>query len=167
MKAVCVLTNNIDKKIKGYIEFTENNNLIVVKVKIIGLKTGYHGIHIHEYGDLREGCSSLCSHFNPYNTNHGSPANTKNNRHIGDLGNLFANKMGIVDYTFTDKLIKLKGKANIIGRSVVIHENFDDLGLGGIDLNTGIIIDNEIREESLKTGNAGKRIACGVIGWAK
>ncbi len=167
MKAVCVLTNNINKKIKGFIEFIENNNFMIINIHIQGLKPGYHAIHIHEYGDLREGCSSLCSHFNPYKTNHGSPLNNQNNRHIGDLGNIFANKSGIVRETFTDKLIKLRGKSNIIGRSVVIHEDIDDLGLGGIDTNSGIIVNKKIHEESLKTGNAGKRIACGVIGWAK
>lgn len=62
-----------------------------------------------------------------------------------------------------DDKIKLKGKCNIIGRSVVIHENEDDLGKGGLDQN-GKIINKKIHLESLKTGNAGKRIACGVIG---
>lgn len=167
MNAVCVLTNNINKKIKGYIEFIEKDNLIYIIINIIGLQPGYHGFHIHQYGDLREGCSSLCSHFNPYNTVHGSPLNNKNNRHIGDLGNIYADKNGIVNQIFTDPLIKLNGKSNIIGRSVVIHETIDDLGLGGIDLDNGLIVNKKLHEESLKTGNAGKRIACGVIGWAK
>ena len=69
---------------------------------------------------------------------------------------------------FTDKLIKLRGKCNIVGRSVVIHELEDDLGLGGLDFDSNdnyIIVDPDEYEESKKTGNAGKRIACGVIGW--
>ena len=54
-----------------------------------------------------------------------------------------------------DNLIKLRGtKANIIGRSVVIHENKDDDGLGGFP-------------DSLTTGHAGKRLCCAVIGYSK
>ena len=47
---------------------------------------------------------------------------------------------------------------------MVIHDKEDDLGLGGLD-EEGNIIDKKIHKESLKTGNAGKRIACGIIGW--
>ena len=59
-----------------------------------------------------------------------------------------------VNKIIRDKLIRLRGKYSLIGRSVVIHSERDDLGLGG-------------NAESLKTGNAGKRIACGVIGYSK
>ena len=48
------------------------------------------------------------------------------------MGNILADKNGNVKYTIYDKIIKLYGKYNIIGRSVVIHENQDDLGRGGL-----------------------------------
>jgi Cu-Zn family superoxide dismutase len=164
MKAVCVLTNN-NPGISGHIFFKElNNGKLSVSVDIKGLKPGLHGIHIHNKGNLLEGCESLCSHFNPYSTEHGSQEGNIKNRHVGDLGNILANKDGITKEKFIDNYIKLKGKCNIIGRSVVIHENCDDLGLGGLD-DDGNIINKKKYKESIKTGNAGKRIACGVIGW--
>lgn len=96
---------------------------------------------------------SMCSHFNPYNMTHGCPGMI--DRHVGDLGNLQTNNKGEAKYSFYDDCIKLRGtKANIIGRGLIIHEDPDDCGQGG---NTG----------SLKTGNAGKRIACAVIGYSK
>ena len=106
MKAICVLTNN-NPGITGHIEFIKQKNNMSVKVKVEGLNPGNHGIHIHTKGNLLEGCSTLCSHFNPYNTNHGARENNKENRHVGDLGNIQADKHGKVDITFTDKLIKL------------------------------------------------------------
>lgn len=170
MKAVCVLTNVSDHKIKGFIEFTSviinNKKMLKIDVNIKGLEPGYHGFHIHQTGDLRKGCGSLCSHFNPDNTLHGDITDPKKLRHAGDLGNIYANNKGVCKTTIYDKIIKLSGKYNIIGRSVVIHEDLDDLGIGGLDEN-GNIINYKVYEESTKTGNAGKRIACGVIGWVE
>ena len=150
-KAVCVLTNN-QYNIKGCILFTEIQNTIKIEINLTGIPEGKHGFHIHEYGDLREGCKSLCKHFNPYNNVHGGI--DSKNRHVGDLGNLYFDKNNKCNNVIYDNRIKLSGKNNIIGRSVVIHENEDDLGLGN-------------NKESLITGNAGKRIACGVIGICK
>ena len=140
----------------GSVVFKEVDNQTQIIVNVEGLTPNTkHGFHIHKSGDLRKGCNSLCSHFNPFGAKHGGPDNNRNNRHVGDLGNLLANKNGkVINYKVTDSLIRLTGKNSILGRSVVIHEGEDDLGLG----------DNA---ESLKTGNAGKRIGCGVIGYSE
>jgi len=142
--------------IKGTVRFTEDfiNNNIQIDVNIIGLKpNSFHGFHVHEAGDLTDKCTSMCSHFNPYGKSHGCPGMKE--RHVGDLGNLQTNSKGESKYTFTDNVIKLRGtKANIIGRGLIIHADQDDCGKGG-------------NNESLKTGNAGKRIACAVIGYSK
>ena len=156
---ICLLIT-VEKLLE--LEFIQKDDKdVVIKVSISGLKPGNHGFHIHEAGDLTDSCSSACKHFNPYNKNHGGPDSKE--RHVGDLGNITANKLGVVRKTFSDSKIKLKGKNSIIGRSVVIHEQEDDLGLGGMD-EDGNVINDKIHQESLKTGNAGKRIACGVIG---
>ena len=142
--------------ISGTVKFTEDldNNQIKIDLNIVGLKSNsFHGFHVHEAGDLTDKCTSMCAHFNPHKKTHGCPGMKE--RHVGDLGNIKTNNKGIAKYTFYDNVIKLRGtKCNIIGRGLIIHEDEDDCGKGGDD-------------ESLKTGNAGKRIACAVIGYAK
>uniref|UniRef100_A0A6C0H6T4 superoxide dismutase n=1 Tax=viral metagenome TaxID=1070528 RepID=A0A6C0H6T4_9ZZZZ len=143
-----------EKRIKGVVRFTEKNDgKIRINVKLFGLKkNGEHGFHIHEYGDMSDKCESMCLHFNPYNKKHGCPG--KKQRHVGDLGNIITDENGNANYEFEDDVIKLHGKNNIIGRGLIIHRDRDDCGEG----------DNE---QSKITGNAGKRIACAVIGYAK
>ena len=72
-------------------------------------------------------------------------------RHVGDLGNIKSKNKLSKGY-FYDNMLSLnkKHKHSIIGRTVIVHEKRDDLGKGG-------------NEESLKTGNAGPRIGCGII----
>jgi len=116
---------------------------------------GEQGFHIHEYGDLSDGCNSACAHYNPFGKSHGCPGSST--RHVGDLGNLKIDMFGNAHYKTSDDLISLSGEYSIIGRSLIIHKDRDDCGFG----------QGERREESLITGNAGARIACAVIGHAK
>ena len=142
--------------IKGTVKFTEdyNSGQVQIDVNLIGLKkNALHGFHVHESGDLTDKCESMCAHFNPFKKNHGCPG--KKERHVGDLGNLKTDAKGNAQYSFYDDAIKLRGtKSNILGRGLIIHADPDDCGNGG-------------NAESLKTGNAGKRIACAVIGYSK
>lgn len=140
--------------IKGEVIFTQQSNINQCKVEynITGLSDGKHGFHIHESGDLTNGCDSACAHFNPYNKKHGS-INSKE-RHAGDLGNIVSkNKVSKGNLIAKDISLNSK-KTNILGRTIIIHQDEDDLGRGKLDK----------KEESLKTGNAGKRLACGIIG---
>ena len=144
-----------DKKIKGFVKFTEDskNNSVRIDIQIEGLKKIFlHGFHVHESGDLTGKCESMCAHFNPYKKQHGCPGSKI--RHVGDLGNLKTDSNGLANYTMYDDVIKLKGKCNIIGRGLIIHADTDDCGKG----------DNDA---SLLNGNAGKRIACAIIGYSK
>ena len=151
-KAICVLVAD-KSNVSGIVRFKQYNNKVKVSYEIKGLSDGLHGFHVHEYGDLTDGCTSSCAHFNPFNTHHGG-RNSKI-RHVGDLGNI-KSKNKLAKGYFFDKIISLDPKSvcSIIGRCIVVHEDEDDLGKGG-------------NEESLKTGNAGKRLACGVIGICK
>ena len=99
-----------------------------------------------------KGCVSAGPHFNPHGKTHGSMDDEE--RHVGDLGNLTAGEDGIAKFDFTDKLVKLNGPLSVVGRTMVVHADVDDLGKGGVEL-------------SKTTGNAGARLACGVIGITK
>ena len=143
--AVCVFHAN-DLNITGSVEMRViDQNTTEFVCNIDNLAPGRHGFHIHRLGDLRDGCNSACDHYNPENCHHGG--RTSRTRHKGDLGNVEADASRRCADTF-EANVSLK---DIIGRMLIIHADEDDLGMGDT-------------EESLKTGSAGKRIACGVIG---
>lgn len=137
--------------VRGVVRFIDEMGGLRITYRVTGLTDGEHGFHIHEYGDLTDGCKSACAHFNPDGMTHGGLDTTV--RHFGDLGNITSS-----DGVAEGKLFLDKGRLNtsnygILGRMIIVHADRDDLGKGG-------------DEESLKTGNAGKRLACGVIGLA-
>ncbi|MEN0059663.1 MAG: superoxide dismutase family protein [Bdellovibrio sp.] len=143
-KAQTVLKSQPGSKVKGLVHFTENNGVMKVEVMVEGLKPGPHGFHIHEIGDCsKPDYSSAGGHFNPTKNHHGS-LNTKT-RHAGDFGNLIANAKGKAVLTLEVSDLTLKpGATSILGKSVIVHRDQDDL-------------------KSQPAGNSGPRIACGVI----
>jgi Cu-Zn family superoxide dismutase len=148
-EAVSVINSSYrTKTIEGTVIFTQKEDYVLIKIDIKGLKKNHlHGFHIHESGDLREGCKSCCSHYNPQNTEHGGI----DGGHAGDLGNIKTDDTGVCKISLkTDKFIV----DNILGRSIIIHEDEDDLGLGEF-------------EDSKTTGHSGERIACSIIGISK
>nr|1SRD_A Chain A, Copper,zinc Superoxide Dismutase [Spinacia oleracea]1SRD_B Chain B, Copper,zinc Superoxide Dismutase [Spinacia oleracea]1SRD_C Chain C, Copper,zinc Superoxide Dismutase [Spinacia oleracea]1SRD_D Chain D, Copper,zinc Superoxide Dismutase [Spinacia oleracea]prf//1206267A superoxide dismutase,Cu/Zn [Spinacia oleracea] len=147
-KAVAVLkgTSNVE----GVVTLTqEDDGPTTVNVRISGLAPGKHGFHLHEFGDTTNGCMSTGPHFNPDKKTHGAPEDEV--RHAGDLGNIVANTDGVAEATIVDNQIPLTGPNSVVGRALVVHELEDDLGKGGHEL-------------SPTTGNAGGRLACGVVG---
>jgi len=124
---------------------------------------------VHQFGDNTNGCVSAGPHFNPHGKNHGGPKDE--NRHVGDLGNVTANAEGNVEVEFEDHQLSLAGPNSILGRTIVVHADQDDLGKGL--LSNAIIIPITIfsfsyflggHDDSLTTGHAGARLACGVVG---
>ena len=156
------------KNVKGFIKFHQcfNQNGTHISINLYDLEPDKkRAIHVHEFGDERQGCKSLGGHWNPSNNSHGS-IYLETPRHAGDLiNNLSPDSKGIFNLQYYDPLINLYGniEQSIIGRSVVIHAGVDDLGLGGLN-NQGEIVNYKVHEDSLKTGNAGSRMACAIIG---
>jgi len=154
-KAVVVLNvGNQKSRVNGTLELVQDSDTAPVRITgtVYNLTpSGNHGFHVHESGDIRgdNPCGSTGGHFNPQGKTHGAPSDPE--RHVGDLGNIVADSSGTTAIDITDAEISLTGPNSIVGRAFVVHEKMDDLGKGG-------------DEGSLKTGNAGGRIACGIIG---
>ena len=111
-----------------------------------GLKpNGSHGFHIHEKGDCSAvDASSAGGHFNPAAKPHGRVTNPQH--HAGDNDNLVANAEGVatVNAHFSGVVLGGGGANDVIGKAVVVHADPHDY-------------------TSQPAGNAGARIACGVI----
>ncbi|ORZ00622.1 superoxide dismutase [Syncephalastrum racemosum] len=149
VNAVAILSQSA--AITGMINFTQPHPgaQTTVTAKIHGLEPGKHGIHVHSLGDISGGCNSTGTHWNPRNMTHGGPNDEI--RHAGDFGNVVADANGDVCVKLHDDVATLFGPESILGRAIVIHALEDDLGRGG-------------NAESKSTGNAGGRLACGIIG---
>jgi superoxide dismutase, Cu-Zn family len=143
-KAVAILLPTKGSKAEGRVTFTEAQGGIHVKGEISGLTPGEHGFHVHEYGVWSPDGKAAGSHFNPTGAMHGEREASK--RHIGDLGNIKANENGNAGIDLVDSQLTFHGPHSIIGRGLVVHEKADDYGQ--------------------PVGNAGGRVAVGVIGVA-
>ena len=146
-QAVAVLSPTQGNNAHGTVRFTEQGNSVKVVAHVEGLTPGQkHAIHIHEFGDCSTAdAASAGSHYNPDKHEHGLPEKTQ--RHAGDLGNLQADASGKAHLELTVNNISIAGNKNpILGRGVIVHAKPDDGGQ--------------------PVGNAGGRIACGVIGAA-
>ena len=133
--------------VKGTILFIQAPGTpTMIKGTVTGLEPGDHGFHIHEFGDMSKGCESMGGHYNPDGDDHGN----EDNGHVGDLGNINADENGTATVNIIAKRVDLIGERSVVGRGIVVHKEQDDLGQGN-------------DAESLKTGNAGDRLACGVI----
>jgi len=145
-EAVAVLHPTEGNQVTGVVHFSRTAEGIRIEATVSGLSPGRHGFHIHEWGDCSApDATSAGGHFNPDGQPHGAPDSAT--RHVGDLGNLEANEEGMATYSRVDTVVAFSGPRSIIGRAVIVHAAEDDL-------------------TSQPTGNAGGRLACGVIGIA-
>ena len=137
-----------DPKVKGQVEFVEKAGGVAVKAHFSEMPVGEHGFHIHEFGDMSDGCATLGAHWNPTSQEHGGVHGKV--RHAGDFGNVEVRKTYRY-FIHGARILSGPVAFRILGRSVVIHEDKDDLGLGD-------------KPDSKTTGGSGARIGCAIIG---
>jgi Cu-Zn family superoxide dismutase len=146
-KAVAVLQPIGDSGVKGIVHLEQTYAGLRITGRITGLEPGLHGFHVHEYGDLTDTDTgkSAGGHYNPLNMPHGRRSDRQ--RHVGDLGNIEADSQGVANIDLTDPLANLNGPYSILGRALVVHKGEDHF--------------------TQPSGNAGPRVAFGVIGVAE
>jgi len=144
-RATAQLQPTKGNKTFGEATFEQVGDKVRVVVYVQGLKPGQeHGMHIHEVGDCSSGDGmSTKGHFNPHGKPHGHHGSAE--RHAGDLPSLRAGKDGRAKVEADLDIITVTpGPASIISRGLIVHADPDDY-------------------KTQPTGNAGARIACGVI----
>ena len=128
----------------GTVKLTQlGDGSVRVTVDLTGVPPGVHGFHIHDKGDCGDNGNAAGGHFNPASTAHGAPA--ADPHHAGDFGNVSADSDGRVHSEFTTRSVTVEaGPNSAVGHAVILHANPDDL-------------------VTQPTGNAGARIACGIV----
>jgi Cu-Zn family superoxide dismutase len=148
-KLVCSMQATAGNEVSGTVSFIQlDGGKVKIVAEISGLSAnGKHAIHIHEFGDISATDGTATGgHYNPEGHDHGLPGSDI--RHAGDFGNLEANAEGKASFELVVDNLTLNGAKNpVLGRGMIIHADEDDGGQ--------------------PTGNAGARIAQGVIGVAK
>jgi Cu-Zn family superoxide dismutase len=132
-----------DSKVSGSVSIAAMGKGVHFTGTVTGLTPGKHGFHVHEKGDCSApDAASAGGHFNPDQKQHGDASAAE--KHAGDLGNIEAGADGSAKINLHMNGLTLGTEANSIkGKAIIIHGNPDDF--------------------SQPTGNAGPRVACGVI----
>ena len=131
----------------GVVELTQTPGGVLIKVSLKGMPAGEHAFHIHNVGKCEApSFESAGAHFNPDNKHHGI---LSGEGHAGYMPNLHIPSNGMLEVEVVNTAVTLdKGKPNSVfhpgGTSAVIHAGKDDY-------------------KSDPAGNAGDRVACGVI----
>lgn len=141
--AVATLSPSATSGVSGIVVFSGGGTSVDVHVTAAGLMPGsIHAFHVHETGN----CASADfltagGHFNPTNKPHGPQDHP---HHAGDMPSLLADPAGKIDARFTLEGVTLGGTDGFVGHAVILHASADNF-------------------EAQPSGNAGARIACGVI----
>jgi superoxide dismutase, Cu-Zn family len=134
-----------ESALTGTVSFEETDDGLKIVAEISGAPAGEHGFHIHEFGSCDDAGKAAGAHYNPLSSPHGHVhKDGPKKAHAGDLGNVTVGEDGKAKLEATlPKLGLSAGKFNVGGRAVILHEKADDF--------------------SQPAGNAGGRIACGII----
>ena len=148
--AAAVLTATEGSAVTGELRFEAVDGGVAITGQVNGLPPGgEHGFHVHETGDCSApDATSAGGHFNPAGAAHGRVGSDEH--HVGDTDNIVADDTGVaaVDTRLEGATLGDGAPSDVLGRGVIVHADADDYA-------------------TQPTGNAGARLACGVISQAQ
>jgi Cu-Zn family superoxide dismutase len=130
---------------RGTAFFTEKDGSVTLVLEVTGLTPGEHAFHLHEKGDCSAAdATSAGGHWNPTSEDHGKWGTHP--FHRGDVANLVADATGKATLTFSTPLWSIGGdpSRDVVGHALIVHAKADDF-------------------KTQPTGDAGGRVACGVV----
>jgi Cu-Zn family superoxide dismutase len=135
----------------GVVVFTQQGPYVRVTAEVNSIPPGFHGFHVHAVGvcDASTQFMSAGGHFNPGGMSHSD--------HAGDMPSLYATMDGAASASFTTDRYAAADLFDADGSAVIVHADKDNFA--NIPARYGVTPD----ETTLATGDAGARIACGVI----
>ena len=142
--AMVTLTPQSGSSVQGSVHFMQiKDGSVEVKADLTGVPAGEHGFHLHDKGACGDNGNAAGGHFNPTGAPHAAP--TAASHHAGDFGNVTAGANGEVHaHFFTRSITVADGPTSVLGHAIILHAKADDL-------------------TTQPSGNAGARIACGVV----
>lgn len=143
VRAVAQMKPTEGNTVSGVVYFEPTSEGVLVRATIMGLEPGsVHGFHIHEKGDCSApDATSAGGHYAPEGNAHGLPPSE--DRHAGDMGNIVADDEGAAKVERAFDTFSLEGDTSVVGLAVIVHAQED--------------------QGTQPTGEAGARLACGVI----
>ncbi len=146
---------NADGERVGVVRLTQRNGKVLVRTRIRALPAGFHGFHVHAVGECVPPFTSAGGHYNPGNAGHGS--------HAGDMPVLLVNADGSAYLWFTTDRFAVNDLFDADGSAIIVHAAADNYANIPTRYHSHTEDTTGPDSMTLATGDAGGRLACGVI----
>lgn len=142
-------------EIVGFVRLTKQGAKVIVRAQAEDLTPGFHGFHVHAVGECVAPFTSAGGHYNPGGTGHGS--------HAGDMPNLLVLDDGTAQIQFATDNFSIEELFDADGSAIIVHaapDNFANIPTRYQSTTEGTFGPDSA---TLATGDAGARVACGVV----
>jgi superoxide dismutase, Cu-Zn family len=139
----------------GFVKLTKQGGKVIVRGEIEGLTPGFHGFHVHAVGQCVAPFTSAGGHYNPAGVGHGS--------HAGDMPSLLVLDDGSAEGQFSTDNFSIAELFDADGSAIIVHagpDNFANIPTRYQSTTEGVFGPDSA---TLATGDAGARVACGVV----